>query len=366
MAEFKLSSVTTSDLTNTESPFTATPQNTDGISNQDEIIWNNKFFSEYYGYYRQIPELQNAINMRSTFAVGAGYECDTETKVALDFIAGNGKDKFLTILRNMCIIRQVNGDAYAEIIRDPETSYIVNLKPLDPSSIEVVFDRNGMIKHYNQVNKIAGKQVKTKFKKESIFHLSRNRVADETHGISVVEACKWIIDARNEAMQDYRTVLRRNVVPLRVIKVDLDDPVKIQALTVKYENLIKNKEVLFIPKDVMEIENVPNALNSAVNPMSWLEQLKGYFYQAVGVPEILMGGGQSFSESSAKISYLGYEQPIKEEQRDLEEQIWEQLQFKIKLTFPTSLKNELLNDEQADGQGSIGFQPNETTAGVGQ
>ena len=46
----------------------------------------------------------------------------------------------------MNLIKKVNGDSYAEIIRNNEDGGILlNLKPLDPSKITIVYDNKGMI-----------------------------------------------------------------------------------------------------------------------------------------------------------------------------------------------------------------------------
>ena len=51
------------------------------------------------------------------------------------------------------------------------------------------------------------KKVGVKFEPEEIFHLSRERIADEIHGISVIDSVRDIIDARNEVMSDWKRVM---------------------------------------------------------------------------------------------------------------------------------------------------------------
>ena len=41
-----------------------------------------------------------------------------------------------------------------------------------------------------------------KFKPEEIFYLCRNRVADEIHGVSLIESLEWIILAKNAVQED--------------------------------------------------------------------------------------------------------------------------------------------------------------------
>jgi len=85
----------------------------------------------------------------------------------------------------------------------------------------------------------------------------------------------------------------------------------------------------------------------------------------VGVPQIILGGSGEFTEASAKIAYLAFQQNIEEEQLFIEEQVGLQLGMKIELEFPASLENELLSDNKKDGD-MTESKPSETTAGSGQ
>ncbi len=114
------------------------------------------------------------------------------------------------------------------------TGSLVNLKPLAPDSIVVVANRKGRVKRYEQVNKYLGTQP-LKFRPEQILHLSRKRLADEMHGISIIPSVKWIIEARNEAMSDWKRVLHRNIDPLWIFHLDTDDTTKIAAFKTKMD-----------------------------------------------------------------------------------------------------------------------------------
>jgi hypothetical protein len=88
------------------------------------------------------------------------------------------------------------------------------------------------------------------------------------------------------------------------------------------------------------------------------------FYEVAQVPKIILGGSGEFTEASAKIAYLAFQQTIEEEQLFIEEQIFNQLGLTIDLEFPASLENELLSDNKKDGAQNI--DASETTAGEGQ
>ena len=71
------------------------------------------------------------------------------------------------------------------------------------------------------------------------------------------------------------------------------------------------------------------------------------------MPRIIVGDSQEFTEATAKIAYLAFQQNVEEFQREIEEQIWEQLGLRIELTFPASLENELLSDQSKDKETGV-------------
>jgi hypothetical protein len=84
------------------------------------------------------------------------------------------------------------------------------------------------------------------------------------------------------------------------------------------------------------------------------------------LPELLPSGGGDATESGGKIGYLAFEQVVEKSQRELELQIWQQLGLKIDLYPPATLQANLQVDNRKDASQGLGFQYNETTAGVGQ
>jgi len=334
---------------------------TDGPTGQKEFEWINSHFEEWFGYYKKIPELSSVIDAKATWTVGKGFEADEITMMQLDTIKGNGFDTFNTILENMIRTYNIGGDSYCEIIRDEEGN-LINLKPLDPSTMKHVSNKQGRIIRFEQISKL--KYPPKKFKPEEIFYLPRNRVADEIHGQSMIEKLIDIILMKNEAMADYKKVLHRNVAPLWIFHLDTDDTSKIAEFKAKYDKARKDGENMYIPKDVVVPEMVSTAANAVMNPISWIESLDAKFYEAAQVPKIIVGGGGGFTEAAVKIAYLAFQQTIEEEQLFIEEQVLSQLNLLIELSFPASLENELLSDNAKDGAQNI--DASETTAGEGQ
>lgn len=361
MADNKIDSMTQGSTDNRIEDFSVKSEVTDTAANQKETEWINDRWAQQFGYFNQIPELNATINAKSTWTIGKGFKSDAITEMLLDTIKGWGKDTFNTILENMIRTYYIGGDSFAEIIRDDEGN-LINIKTLSPDKIKIVVNRKGMIIKYKllQVN---GKQ--QTFQPEEIFHLSRNRVADQIHGCSVIDPLENIILARNESIDDYRTVMHDNVTPRWKFKLKTDDPTEIAAYKAKMDAVTSTKSAnVYEPFDVSESELISVAPNATLDPKAWIDQQGDFFYEAVGVPQIILGGSGEFTEASAKIAYLAFQQNIEEEQLFIEEEVLSQLNLVIELEFPASLENELLSDNAKDGAQNI--DPSETTAGEGQ
>ena len=340
-------------------------QSTDGAGDQNETTWSMSQWSQHLGYYKTIPELQTAIDAKANWTMGAGFEADETTQLLLMNIKGNGKDSFNSIIANMMRVYTIGGDAFSEIIRSKK-GFLINLKPLDPSSIIIVQNSKGRIKRYEQRSKT--KTPNKRFSPNKILHLSRKRLADEMHGISVVPSVEWIILARNEAMNDWKRVLHRNIDPLWIFHLDTDDTAKIAAFKTKMDAARKNGECMYIPKGAVVPELVTTAQNASLNPLAWIDRLNDYFFQAVNVPQIIIGNAKEFTDASGKIVYLSYEQSVKGEQLYIEEQILGQLNLEIALTFPASLQTDAISDqpnmELEEEPQEQAAQPNDTTAEI--
>lgn len=337
----------------------------DGVSEQSEFEYTITNWNTWFGYYKNIPELQTAVDAKANWTIGAGYTADEQTMMVIDGITGHGKDSFNTILGNMIRVYTIAGDSFAEIITN-ENNVLENLKPLDPSSITTVYNKKGRIIRYEQYVK----KVKVgSWKPHEIFHLSRKRIADEIHGISVIPAVEWIILARNEAMNDWKRVLHRNVEPLVIWHLDTDDATQISNFKTKMDAAKGNGENMYIPKGTVVPEVITTAANATLNPLTWINQLNDYFFQAVNVPQIIVGNAKEFTDASAKIVYLSYEQSVKSEQLYIEEQVALQLNLLIQLTFPASLQQDSLSNtpSQMDLQSQPlqkASEPNNMTAEV--
>jgi len=361
MADTRIDSTSASDLSNAVNDYSVDTQITDAAFEQKETTWINAKAAQYLGYYKEIPEARSVIDAKATWTVGKGFKADEQTTMLLDTIKGMGKDTFNTILENLARDKEIYGDAFAEIIRDDEEN-LINVKVLDPSVIRIVVDRQGMIKRYEQTSKSQGNP--KKFQPEDILHIMRNRVADEIHGVSLLESLEWIIKAKNEVQSIFKTVMQRHIKPVMIFHLDTDNVTEIASFKTKMDKAYADGENMYIPKDVVVPEVLAVAPNATLNPMSWLEYLNNQFYQSAGIPQIILGGSGEFTEASAKIAYLAFQQNIEEEQLLIEENILSQVNIVIELEFPATIENELISDKSKDG--AENFQANDTTAGSGQ
>ena len=333
----------------------------DAAGESKEFEWITPTWTKSLGYYTSIPEFKTAVDAKANWTVGAGFTADDPTLMLLDNIKGNGKDSFNFILKNMIKVKTIDMDSFAEIIRD-KNGRLINIKPLDPSTIKIIQNHKGRIKRYELLNRY--KKPIQEFEPDEIFHLSNERIANQIHGTRILDSLQWLIDARNEAMEDWRKVLHRLVKPIIIWHLDTDDPTEIANFKTKTDKASADGENMYIPKGAVEPEVLATSANATLNPLTWINQLNDYFFQAVNVPQIIIGNAKEFTDASGKIVYLSYEQSVKAEQLYVEEQVLIQLNLVIQLTFPASLQQDTVSDttsEVEEEPQEQATQPNDTT-----
>lgn len=311
-----------------------------------------------FGYYKSEGALNSAISSLATWTVGKGYETeDDETGIMLEHLTGWGEDSATSLFWNMIVTKKIVGDAFAEIIRN-DSGTLVNLKPISPERMKIVIAPNGLIKHYIQMR--TGQDDLT-LPPEKVFHICNDRIGDETHGNSVLETCKWVVDALKEAREDYRKVLHRNVVPLRIIEVDTENATKRNRIMAEYKTAIEQGEVLVVPKGTVEIKNEQIAIQ---DPIAWINSLENYFYIAVKVPRVI-ATSEGTTEAGGKVGFLTFEPVYTFEQTLFEQDLWNQLSIRVKFNRPPTLGGMMQEDEAAN-TGQTGIQPQDTEATITQ
>lgn len=353
-----------SDSTTTPTPITdysVDAVSTDGVGSQKETFWYNSDFSKWYGNYDKIAKIKIAINAWATWVVGKPWTADARVTAILESITGWREDTWQSILWNMLVIKKVNGDAFAEIIKNEETGDLINLKPLDPSSIVTVVGNDGLIIRYEQISKVKDKKNKV-IPIDKMFHLSNDRVADNIHGQSIIESLVWNIEAQEEARRVHRKKVKNSGI-IGIIEVDIQDTTKITTLKTPIKEGVEEGNFLLVPKDVLAVKPWDVKVDTA-GTIAWLNYLDDEFYMMIGIPKVILGGS-SETEGDKKMSYVSFEQVYMRAITELKADIWNQLAIRIEFDKPASI-TPALADNQIKNTSQVGFQPNDTTAGVGE
>ncbi len=335
-------------------------ETTDGAAEQKETFFYNDKWVEWYGKYKNFAKAKISINSYATWITGQGSTASTRGTILFESITGSGEDSILSVLWNMLVVKKINGRSYAQIIRDSDTGRLLNLKPLDPSSIVTVVNRKGITIRHEQISKT--KAPKKVIKVEDMFYLINDRVADDTTGTSVIEALIWNIEAQEEARRMFRRKVKNSGI-LGVISVDSQDTAEMTALDVQIKKGIEDGTFMKIPKGVLEAENWVSNLNTQ-EIIQWLNYLDDEFFMMIGIPKVILGGS-SENEGDKKMSYLAFEQVYMREINELKADIWNQLAIRIEFNKPASLQNQLA-DNELKNTSQVGVQPNDTQAGVGE
>lgn len=357
MPLYDVNSATTTDFTGTVSNVTIGPKQPDATGAGKPITWDFPDAAKHLGYYHSIPELKSALHVLAQRVCGLGWEADPGTTVILENFIGWGEDSFDSIMKMLLIEKKVFGDAFAEIIRN-DKGLLLNIKKLYAGDMRIEMDENGLIDHYEQRSNVPNGKKKT-FEPERILHLSNDRIANEIHGTSVIEALKKIIDAKNQALEDEITIRHRDKA-LGIVYYDTDDAGKISYANSQIEAAVNKGEMLGLPKDTAEIKEFPN--KSPADRIAWLQYLDNLFYQVVGTPKVLVTS-EGFTEAGGKAGLLAFEPTELSEKRELEQDLWNQLGLRIKFARAPSLLGEAVGTEQKNA-GQTGIQQNEVQTGA--
>ena len=361
---YDMNQATASDMSNAVKDVTIPAMNTDGPTGSGETSWQNSNWSTQYGHFLKIPELHSAFIMKSVWTCGKGYECDNETKIILGHWKGFGKDTARDLLFNSDLVKNIGGDSFAEIVWNDKEQRLfpLNLKPLDPSTIKIISDEKGILDRYEQTTK-SGKIIK--FDPRDIFHLSNCRAADSIHGISKQEAMTDTIKAINEAFVDTKKIAHHQARPWILWRLKTDDPTTISQIKTKIDNARNLGEDTFIPDDDDAVSHEVVQVTPSNFILEWINNLNNRFYRALGLPLVLFGQAGT-TESGGKIEYLGHETQFENDQKYIEEQVWNQLHLKINLIPPTSLLDSLQQDQSKDAAQGMEMQQSDMTAGAGR
>jgi len=348
-----LNQAQTGDTTNVVGSVKVPAKTLDAPVSGTETRWTNTNWTKQYGYFLQMPDLQSALILKAKWIVGRGYTADPETTVILDHISGSGKQTFRDILFNMKLVSLIGGAAYSEIILagDKGKEILANLKPLNPEFMTEIYDESGILSRYeyNVPTKDGGKAMQ-EFKPEEIFQLDGVRVANQLHGLSCITPLEPTILADNESFLDVQKIMHRGAVPLIIWKLRTDDTTAITNFKNRITNARKYSEPdIFIPDDDNTATHEIVQVDASPQVLEWRTDIRNRFYRAIGLPQIVPGGGGQSTQSEANVIYLAHEMIVEDEQRYIAEQVWNQLHKRIKLTAPESMSPMLQQNAAKNG-----------------
>lgn len=352
MAEYNLSNATTTDLKNQVPDFIVNAKALENASDDNEET--HYYFTNAttdFGYYTQIPEVNSAANALATYTVGLGWQVrdNLQRKVELENVTGTGFDTFNSLMWNHFVTMVVVGDAFMEIVRSKNNSRILNLLPISPERVRLVYKGTRLIR-YDVWN---GSKWISK-KKEDIFHTSNNRIGDEMHGQSQLNAARWIIDARNEALIDNRKILHRGLA-LGIAYYKTNNTGKITFANQQIEKAVKNGEMLGLPEDTAKIEQFPTKDTS--DRLENIRYLENFFYQVFGVNRSI-ATSDGTTEVGGINGQLIFEVQYLRRKRELEAAIKSQLGITVIFEKPVSLAPQS-KDNQTKNTGTTSILPSE-------
>lgn len=354
MTSQNISSSTTTQLNSGVPNFTITGKATDyASSGENETYWYFTDAQQNLTYYKEDAALYSGLNTLADWVCGRGFVAlSGRDNAIISMIKGNGKENFESIIRNCFIVKEAQGDSFAEIVRadnkNPK-SQLINLRIVSPERVRLVINPNGTLKRYDVLVNEEWKEIPL----ERMFHLSE-RIADEIHGTGVMKALKAGIDMFNEAKNDWRRISHRS--SIRVLFVDVYNTNKIVAIRNQYKEGIKNGEVLILPGKRGEIEFEDLKLPDVNAFLNWIQYQENFFYQSLRIPKAIMGGTVAVSEGNSKIGILSFEQVYLTKQRQLELDIWNQLFIKGEFEAQDSIMGNI-QDNEAKNTSQTNMQP---------
>lgn len=342
----RIENVATTDFSNQGTEATIDPKflNSPNYVSETELTYD---FESWYGIYESVPEAKIIVDTLVKWGFGKGYKADEKTKEKLLKIVGNGKENFLRVWKNLQKTKFICGACFGHIIQD-NSGRLVNLKPLNPTSMKVIFNEEGIITKFKQ--KIG--DFEKEYDVKEILYLTCGRVGDEMGGHSIFEVLKDLIESRKELMSDLRTLFHRFVVPIKIWEADTDNQNKLDDLTTKINQAWKKYENLVTPRGTLGLKEtlaVPTQ-TGGLSPLEYYGELIRIFISSCGVPEVILGWGKDTTEASGKVVYLAWQQTIEDIQREAEDDLMSQLKIEINFEFPQSIIQDLKTDERKDGK----------------
>lgn len=323
-------------------------------SEDTEAVRYQMNWTKWHGMYRKIPELRSTIDTFVNWVIGKKLILgDAKTKAFSKRVKGTGKDTLRQILKNILRTSLIGGDSYSWKAKD-SAQRIINLKILDPGSIEIRADNFGIIKEYAQLatkgheSEIKSKEKKVieSFKPEEIFHIKNEAIADEIHGIPDPEKMLEVVKMRHQLMGDTSTIFHRYGKPTYFFEADTDDDTELKEIRDVLDDTNKNFENAVFPKGTLaKIERVSVPQYSNLDPMPYMTFLRSYFTESSNVPELVRGKSDEVSLAAGKLNLVSYKEKVRFKQIEFSEEIEKQLNLKISFEEPVMIDIEIAREQ---------------------
>jgi len=348
----------TSTITNTAENFEVDSRQLEGISGHGETVWSNSNFAENWDYYDSIPEINKSIHSYVTFIVGQGFTADSaRDKVILDHIKGAGEETFNSIMWNAKVMSKINGCSYVEIIRDPKSKILINLKALSPRNMRTIYNKEGRIIRHEQTSNFPGGKIQT-FLPNQMFYIINDKVGDSISGYAVPQHVKETIDSWQEVLRDLRRVSHLSTI--RILYVDEQDKTRLDEVKRDYAEAIKSGTVLIIPCKKGEAEFQDLQLPPVEAFLAQIRYYENKYYKAVGFPKSLTGDAEGIPESGGKMARVNFEPTYLREVIDFENDIWNQLGIKGKFGRQPSITQGVSDTSDKNINQTQATQPSDT------
>ena len=295
---------------------------------EDENLYYNRNWPTYNGYYKNHNPVKEVVNKLGVWSVGRGITGEEET---LNKWTGWGKDSAEDIVNNLVRVRHINGDSYAEAVREKTIlnlfgklkgkGKILNLKPLDPGKVIHVTDDKGILIRYEYIRK---DKINQKFDPKQILHLILNRDANEVHGTGDIQSITSYLDKIKQLDDDMSVLFHKFVVPTIMFKLNTDNTTKIAEYKTNMDKALNTAGNIYIPQKAVEHEIV-EAKERGQNATEWRKLWVDEVVRSGGVPALIMAQEAGTSEASSKMVVFTWEQVIRNEQKYVETQFKNQL-----------------------------------------
>lgn len=311
----------------------------------DQNFWQTNTWTTHNSYYKNHNSVKTIINKLGMWTIGKGYTEETDPKVikTLEKIKGDGKSSFNEEINNCVRGRHIDGDSYAQIVRD-KAGKLINLRSLNAGRVKVYYSNMGMIRKYGYTNSDG---TETAFAVNEIFHLRLNQIGNEIHGTGDIETIISFLDKIKQLDEDMAVMFHAYVVPRIMWHLNTDKSTEINKFKADAKTSRDGGQDIFIPQKAVEWELIE--AKQIVDPLTWRQTWVEEVTKGGGVPALIMAIEAGTTEASSKMVYLAWQQVIEAEQLYLEAQIKLQLRLDVKFEFPASIEENLDDDQKKDG-----------------